>query len=123
MQTAIQQTFSNTHAGSLPQASIFTRFINWCTSQDRNRYGWLGIALGSHGCLFTPLTMFAIITSGNHIYFWMLAIVAMMATLVTNLAALPTKITIPVFVSSILLDITIIIACIAMGINISGAHV
>jgi hypothetical protein len=121
MQSAIP-TFSNAHTGSLQQPSLFSRFINWCANQDHNRYGWLGVAIGSHGCVFTPLTMFAIIMSGNHIAFWLLAIIAMMMTLVTNLAALPTKITIPVFLFSILLDIAIIIACATMGFHISGTY-
>src|SRR4051794_34218446 len=91
MQTAIQPTFSTTHIEVTPKSSLYFKFINWCTGQDKNRYGWLGAAIASHGCVFTPLTMFAIILSGNNIFFWMLAIVAMMMTLVTNLAALPTK--------------------------------
>jgi hypothetical protein len=120
MQTAIQPTFSNAHIATAAKPSLFTKFMAWCTDQDRNRYGWLGIALGSHGCVFTPLTMFAIILSGNHIYFWFLAIIAIMMMLVTNLAALPTKITIPVFLFSILIDITIIIACAGRGFSVTG---
>src|SRR5215217_6135182 len=74
MQTAIQQTFSTTHIATPSRISVFTRFINWCTGQDKYRYGWLGAAIASHGCVFTPLTMFAIILSSNNIVFWMLAI-------------------------------------------------
>lgn len=122
MQTAIQQTFSNTHIDLAPQPSLFAKFINWCADQDRNRYGWLGIALGSHGCVFTPLTMFAIVLSGNSIVFWFIAIIAMMMTLVSNLAALPTKYTIPIFLFSVLIDVALIIACASMGFDISGTY-
>jgi len=122
MQTALPQTFSNTHIGSLPHPSFLTRFMTWCAGQDRNRYGWLGIALGSHGCVFTPITMFSIILSGNNIYFWVLAILAMMMTLVSNLAALPTKYTIPVFLLSVLIDITLIITCASFGFDISRTY-
>lgn len=122
MQTTFQQTFSNTHIGSAAQPSIFSKFINWCAAQEDNRYGWLGVAIASHGCVFTPLTMFAIILSGNSIFFWFLAIIAMMMTLVTNLAALPAKITIPVFLFSILTDVAVIVACAFAGFDISRTY-
>jgi hypothetical protein len=121
MQTAIQQTFSNAHAQAVSKTSFVSRFMNWCEGQDQYRYGWLGGAIAAHGCVFTPFTMFAIILSGNNIIFWFLAIIAMMMTLVTNLAALPTKYTIPVFVLSIFLDIAIVAGCAISGFNISGA--
>ena len=50
--------------------------------------------------------------TGNNLYLFVLAIAAMGMTLVTNLAALPTKITIPVFVLSILIDLAIVISCV-----------
>ena len=122
MQTAIQPTFSNTHIHTIQHPSVFKKFISWCTGQDANRYGWLGAALVAHGCVLTPFTMFAIVLSGNNIVFWLCAIVAMMATLVVNLAALPTKYTIPVFLFSILIDVTLIIACASAGFNISATY-
>jgi hypothetical protein len=121
MQTAIQQTFSNTHSNTVQQPSVFKRFMSWCTSQDENRYGWLGAALATHGCVLTPITLFVIVLAGNNIVFWLFAIVAMMMTLVVNLAAMPTKYTIPVFLFSILIDITLIIACVFAGFNISAS--
>jgi hypothetical protein len=122
-QTTFEQSIPSSYAGSVAKPSLYKRFINWCTSQEQYRFGWLAAALAGHGCIFTPLTMFAIILSGNSIVFWMLAIVAMMAALVTNLAALPTKITIPVFILSILIDLAIIISCVSIGFNISGTSI
>jgi hypothetical protein len=49
--------------------------------------------------------------TGNNLYLFVLATAAMGMTLVTNLAALPTKITLPVFVLSILIDLGIVISC------------
>lgn len=115
MQTAIQQTFSNTHVGVAPKTSVLTRFFNWSAGQEHSRYGWLGGILAAQGCVVTPLTMFAIVLSGNNIIFWMVAIVSIMMTLVTNLAAMPMKITIPVFVLSVLIDIVLIAACVVTG--------
>jgi len=120
MQTAIQQTFSNTHINTATQTSIFSKFVAWCAAQDQNRYGWLGISLGSQGCVFTPLTMFAIVLAGNSIVFWIVGIIAMMMVLVSNLAALPTKYTIPIFLLSVVIDITLIIACASAGFSFNG---
>ena len=121
METAIHQSITNTFDIAATRPSLFSRFINWCAAQDENRYGWLGVSVASHGCLITPLTMFALVMSGNNIIFWFLAIIAIMMTLVTNLAALPTKITIPVFLSSIILDAIIIVSCSFSGFSLSGA--
>jgi hypothetical protein len=91
--------------------STFRRFLRWCEGQERNRFGWLGLALAVHGCALTPITLFAIILSGNFIGFWVVALIAMGMALVTNLAAMPTKITIPTFLASIVLDLGVILTC------------
>jgi hypothetical protein len=57
----------------------------------------------------------AVLMGGNSLPLFILAIVSMGMTLVTNLAALPTKITIPVFFLSILIDLGIVIASAFMG--------
>jgi hypothetical protein len=55
---------------------------------------------------------------GNLPIFWPFAIAAIAMSLVVNLAALPTKITIPVFLFSILIDLVVIVNCIAIGVTI-----
>src|SRR5689334_4737054 len=98
--------------------SIFTRFINWCKCQQENRLIWLGVAVAGHGCVITPLTVFAVAMAGNSLVLFMLAIFAMAIALVTNLAALPTKITIPAFILSILIDIGILISAALVSLHI-----
>jgi hypothetical protein len=44
-------------------------------------------------------------------------------SLVTNLAAMPTKITIPVLVFSILIDIAIVVSCLAIGFDITTTYI
>lgn len=122
METAIHPSIIGSYGSLTTKPSFFSSFINWCEAQDKNRYGWLGVTVGSHGCFFTPLTLFAIILSGNNIVLWLIAIIAMMMTLVTNLAALPTKSTIPVFLLSILLDAAIFITCAFAGFDFSGTY-
>jgi hypothetical protein len=96
-----------------------TGFFAWCTRQEENRFAWLATGITVHGCLLTPITTLAIAFSGNSIILWALAIAAMGATLVSNLAAMPTRITIPVLFLSILIDMGIVISCmvslVAMG--------
>jgi hypothetical protein len=103
--------------------SLITRFIKWSGSQQENRLLWLGIALAGHGCVFTPLTVMAVLLAGTNLTLFILAIVAMGMALVTNLAALPTKITIPVLVLSVLMDIAIIIYCTFVGLNIANTYI
>lgn len=120
MATTIQQTITTSYTGTLSKTSAFSRFISWCEGQQKNHFIWLALALVGHGCVLTPITLFAIILSGNFIFFWMMAIIAMMSALVTNLSAMPTKYTIPVFLFSIVMDLVIIFSCIALGFDLSA---
>jgi len=61
----------------------------------------------AHGCVITPITIRFVMFSGNNFAFWPWIIAAMTMSLVTNLAALPTKITIPIFFLSIIIDLVI----------------
>lgn len=98
--------------------SLTDRFFAWCHAQEENRLLWLGIIVGGHGCVITPLTLLFIMLAGNPAIMWPFAIAAMTMALVVNLAALPTKITIPIFFFSLLIDLFIIINCIAIGFSV-----
>ena len=121
MQT-VQQSY-NTLFVSERRQSLMTRFILWCKSQEKYRLGWLAVIIASHGCFLTPVTLLAIFFAGNSMLFWSMAIAAMGTALVTNLAALPTKITIPIFFLSIIIDLVVIAYCIAIGFNTSTTYV
>ena len=101
--------------------NLWSRFINWCKGQQHNRLLWLGIALAAHGCVLTPITVLIVMLAGANFSLVVLALAAMGMSLVTNLAAMPTKITIPVFILSILIDIAILIATVFIGYNLSAA--
>lgn len=103
--------------------SLWSKFMVWCESQEEYRIGWMAGALTGHGCVLTPITMFAIVLSGNIFFFWILAILAMSVVLITNLAAMPTRITIPVLLVSILIDLAIIIYCVFAGFDITGTYI
>ena len=105
------------------KVSVWKKFINWCNSQEQYRLGWLAAAITLHGCVLTIFTMFAVVLAGNHFIFWPFIIGGMGITLIVNLAAMPTKITIPVFFFSVLVDLMIIISCIAIGLDASGTRI
>jgi len=106
---ALQQTFNPAYISTERKPFLLTRFFDWCKGQEKNRLGWIATILAIHGCALTPITLFMIYLGGNDMTFWALAISAMGMSLVTNLAALPTKITIPVFALSVLVDLTVIV--------------
>ena len=117
MATTFNQTITANYQESIPRPTIITNFFNWCKAQEQNRLLWIGIALAGHGCLLTPLTGVAVQMAGNNMILFTLVIAAMVMVLVTNLAALPTKITIPVFILSVVVDIAIVIACATSGLD------
>ncbi len=103
--------------------SVINEFMVWSENQDKNRFAWLAASVAGHGCVLTPATLFTIILSGNHFIFWVMAITAMTMCLVTNLAALPTKVTIPIFFFSILIDLFIITYSLIGGLDMNGTYI
>ena len=108
---AYQTVYNPSYELVSKKQSIVSKFITWCQAQEKNRFGWLGLILAVHGCVITPITLYIIVMAGNNIAFWGIAMGAMAMSLITNLAALPTKITIPVFVFSLIIDLAIIGTC------------
>lgn len=118
------KTISVTHAQySEERVSLISKFMNWCNGQEKNRLLWLGVILTLHGCVITPLTVMAVLLAGTNLTLFMMAIVAMGMSLVTNLAAMPTKITIPVFALSIIIDLIVVGMAIAHGLNIASTYI
>ena len=97
--------------------SAWKKFIKWCNGQEENRLGWLAASFIIHGCIFVPMTIICIAGSGNSFGFVALALGAMILAVTVNLADLPTKITLPVFFFSLVLDILIIITRLFHGLN------
>lgn len=120
------KTISLTHSNTQYQeqkVSLLSRFMNWSIGQEKNRLLWLGVILALHGCVITPLTVMAVLLAGTHLTLFMIAIVAMGMSLVTNLAAMPTRITIPVFVLSVIMDLIVVGIAMAHGFNIESTYI
>jgi hypothetical protein len=104
----LQQTYAPSYNSVKREQSLYSQFTTWCKGQEKYRFGWLGAIIAGHGCVLTPITLFSLLLSGNSIVLWIICMSAMAMALITNLAAMPTKITIPVFFFTVLVDLTII---------------
>ena len=123
MHTALEQSINTTFTQTSTSNTLWSKFMNFCKGQEQNRLLWLGIALAAHGCIITPLTVMAVLLAGTNFFLFIAAFVAMGMSVVTNLAAMPTRITIPVFILSILIDIAIVVATIVIGFHISSTYI
>jgi hypothetical protein len=110
MQT-FQQSFQPSFEISIKKQTLVSRFFEWCAAQDRFRFGWLAVILTVHGCILAPMCLFMVFATGNNLVLWCLTMGAMAVSLISNLAAMPTKITIPVFFFSVLVDVVVIALC------------
>lgn len=109
----LQQPYNSAFPSRAENRSLISRFIDWCTAQDKSRYGWLAVILTVHGCVLTPITVLLIATGANSIVYWGVAIGAIAMSVISNLAAMPTKITIPIFFFSVLVDLSLIVISLA----------
>jgi hypothetical protein len=80
---------------------------------------WLVLAVLGQGCIITAITFLTIALTGNYFIYYPFAIASIIINLVANLAALPTKITVPVFFMSMFIDIVIIINCCINGFDVN----
>jgi hypothetical protein len=119
----ISLTHNTTHYTFQKDASLFSKFITWSDTQQGNRLLWLGLILCLHGCILTPLTVMAVLLAGTNLILFMVTIVAMGISLVSNLAAMPTKITIPFFVLSIIMDLAVVGFALAHGLDIASTYI
>lgn len=109
--TSFNQTISASYSRKETGVSAFSNFMTWCQAQEKNRLLWTALALTLHGCVITPITVMCIVYSAPSavpMIPFTLAMLGMVMVLISNLAALPTKNTIPVFFASILIDIVLI---------------
>ena len=92
---------------------FFAKFLSWCETQDSDRFLWLGISLFAQVGLTLPVTVYAILFfGGNSLFLWIIATAVNIPVLVLNLAALPTRTTLPFVFFGWLTQFAIIIYCI-----------
>lgn len=116
-------TLTQTSSNYQSRVSLLSKFFRWSIGQEKNHLLWLGVILTLHGCIITPLTVMAVLLAGTNLALFVIAIVAMGMSLVTNLAAMPTKITIPVFVLSVVIDVVVVGLALAHGLNVASTYI
>jgi hypothetical protein len=85
------------------------RFISWCDQEEKNRLLWLGIGIMGHIGMILPLTLLSVLfLGGNNFTLWIVVLSANMPVLALNLAAQPPKVTIPVMLISLIINIIVI---------------
>jgi hypothetical protein len=119
----ISLTNNTTHYDGEKHAPVFSKFMTWSDAQQASRLLWLGLILSLHGCIITALTVMAVLLAGTNLTLFMVTIIAMGISLVSNLAAMPTKITIPLFVVSIIMDLVVIGFALAHGLDIASTYI
>jgi hypothetical protein len=90
--------------------NLLTRFLTWTKNEEKNHIAWMGISITTMSAVFFPITMSAILFNGAIFKLIIGAIFSLAFVVIANLAALPTKYTIPVFLTGIIIDIVLIMA-------------
>jgi hypothetical protein len=98
------------------QENVSTKFLSWCEAQETNRFLWLALSFFAQIGLTLPLTaVFIIFFGGNNLVLWIIAGVVNIPVLVLNLAAFPTKITLPFVFFGWLTQAIIVMYCIVFA--------
>lgn len=61
MATMINPAVQHSYAYPREKTSLLQRFAAWTRGQQENRFLWLALALGGHGCVLTPLTILLVV--------------------------------------------------------------
>jgi hypothetical protein len=95
--------------------SLIKRFIVWCNMQEGFRLFWMGLALlGGIGTI-VPLTLLAVVFfADNNFALWVIVCAINVPVLILNLAAQPTKVTLPVLFFAWAINALIIVYSIAV---------
>jgi hypothetical protein len=113
-QTISSASFENiltspTYVERTPRVNALRRFVGWCEQQEKNRLLWLGIAVMGLVGTVLPLTLLSVLfLAGNNFTLWIIVLSANMPVLALNLAAQPPKVTIPVMLVSLIIDVVVI---------------
>jgi len=104
------ETF-NHQAVSKQKKSLIANFIQWATNEDEEHHiAWVGASITAMAAVFFPLTMSVILLNGAAFGLIITAMISLSLVVITNLAALPTRYTIPFFLLGIFIDAGAIIA-------------
>jgi len=110
------QNLSRATAYSHKKENYLTRFLTWCKAQETDKFLWLALTFFAQIGLALPVTAFSIVfLGGNNYLLWIIICAVNVPTLVLNLAALPTKITLPFLFFAWVTELVIILYCAGLG--------
>jgi hypothetical protein len=91
------------------RSTAISRFFKWAANEDQERHiGWVGITVMIMTAICFPLTMAVVLLNGGGFGLIIATMFSLVLVVVTNLAALPTKYTIPFFFLGTLIDLVVI---------------
>jgi hypothetical protein len=89
--------------------TLFSKFNDWAAAEEAEFHiAWVGTAVISMAAVFFPLTMTVVLFNGASFGLIIAAMASLTLVVITNLAAMPVKFTIPFFVLGVLADVVII---------------
>ena len=91
--------------------TLWQRFMRYAEAQQPNRFAWLAFSFFMQGCVLVPITLLIVVRHGNPFALWIPPLIGFVLTETTNLAAMPTKVTVPVFWAGVLIDLAVIATC------------
>jgi uncharacterized membrane protein (UPF0136 family) len=104
-----RQSYLIREKGTRPSA--VSRFFTWAAKQDeKSHVGWVGASVMVMAGVLFPTAMAFILLNGGEFSLIMASMSALVLVVVANLAALPTKYTIPFLILGTLTDLIVIIA-------------
>lgn len=93
--------------------SFLGRFFAWSESQHNNRILWVAVALLVQIGAAIPITAAAVmLLGGNSFFLWLIILAINVPVLIMNLAAMPTKYTIPALFGAWAAEVLVIIYCV-----------
>jgi hypothetical protein len=108
-------TTSHSHLGYLQAPvhkgkNVLGRWLDWAAKQDEEYHvGWVGFSIFFMSGVVFPLTLTAILLNGASFGLIIASMISLVLVVVGNIAALPTKYTIPFLFVGILIDIVAIV--------------
>jgi hypothetical protein len=123
MEYRLNNSIGGIHAEDLynyhvkPHANIFKKLLTWCEAQQDDRLLWLAVTCFAQIGMTLPATAYFILFfGGNNLLLWIIMTAANVPVLVLNLAALPTKTTLPLIFFGWLTQAIIIMYCVGFAI-------
>ena len=111
--TILTEQSATGYTAPAKRRSFISTFFQWSAGQEAEHHiAWTGVSLLTTTAVLFPLTMASVLLNGAAFPLIITAMAALVLVVVLNLAAMPTRYTIPAFALAILIDVAVIITSI-----------